>query len=91
MIDRMALVECLKENDFVAITYRKADGSETTRVATLRKRPETETPKGVREPSETVFRYFEWGATNRFDAEAPGDWKSFKIENGIGFKPVTVE
>lgn len=87
MIDRDALVECLKSNDFVAITYAKVSGEVTTRVATLRLRPEDQAPQGKRVMSEENFRYFECGAVNRFDPTAPGDWKSFKLANGVSFAP----
>lgn len=81
----------LIENDFVAFTFSKANGEVTTRIATVRKRPQDQAPQGKREPSEKDllnFRYFECGAVNRYDATAPGDWKSFKITNLISMQAV---
>ncbi len=84
MFNRDEIAAMLIANDFVAFTYAKANGEVTTRVATVRKRPEDQAPQGKREPSEKDllnFKYFECGAVNRYDATAPGDWKSFKIAN----------
>lgn len=91
MIDREQIAAALAANDFVAITYAKVNGEIVTRVATVRKRPESEAPKGVRETNVENFRYYEWGRANRFDASAPGDWASCKIANVKDIKPVTVE
>ena len=87
---REAVVEALKANRFVAITYAKKSGEVTTRVATIRERPETEAPKGVRETNQANFRYFECGATNRFDPAIPGDWKSFSLALAVGYEPAPV-
>ena len=85
MFNRDEIVAMLIANDFVAFTFAKANGEVTTRIGTVRKRPEDQAPTGKgREPSEKdllVFKYFECGAVNRYDAAAPGDWKSFKIAN----------
>lgn len=86
MIDRDALTAALANGNFVAITYAKKNGEVTTRIAApWNKLPETDAPKGVRGVKEGNFAYYEVGAKNRFDSEAPGDWKSFLLDNGESF------
>lgn len=87
-MDRETLIEMLKDNDFVSITFRKVNGEVTTRTATLRKRPDADSPKGVRETKPDTFRFYEWGRDNRFDLDAPGDWSSCKLANILEAKPV---
>lgn len=84
---RNVIVEALKANKFVAITYAKASGEITTRVATIIERPDDQAPKGVRATNPDNFRYFECGAENRFDDTAKGDWKSFKLANAKSVAP----
>lgn len=86
-ITREMISEMLATNDFVAITYAKVNGEVTTRLATVKHMPGTDAPKGNREMSEDNYRYFEWGAKNRFDADSPGDWKSCKIANIKAISP----
>lgn len=89
---REAIVDMLSTHDFVAITYAKVSGEVTTRIATIRKRPQEDAPKGAgRKLDEANFRYYEWGRENRFNPEAPGDWASFKVANVKEIRPTTVE
>lgn len=89
---REAIVEMLTNHDFVAITYAKVSGEVTTRVATIRKRPEEDAPKGAgRKMDDANFRYYEWGRENRYNPDAPGDWASCKVANVKSIQPTTVE
>lgn len=89
MIDRDTLTAALAAGNFVAITYAKKSGEVTTRVAApWDKVPGADAPKGARKMKEGNFAYYECGAENRFDAEAPGDWKSFILDNGQSFEVV---
>lgn len=90
MIDREALTAALSAGNFVAITYAKKSGEKTTRIAApWSKLPESDAPKGARGVKEGNFAYYEVGAKNRFDESAPGDWKSFILDNGEGFAIVS--
>ncbi len=88
MFTREMIGEMLGANDFVAITFAKVNGEVVTRVATIKHMPESDAPKGVRETNESVYRFYEWGRKNRFDASAPGDWASCKVANVKSIVPV---
>lgn len=88
MIDEIKAA--LVNGSFVAVTYAKVSGEIITRIATpWDKIPGADAPQGKREMSEANFRYYEWGADNRFDASAPGDWKSCKVANIKGWEIVS--
>ena len=53
---REALVAALVANEFVAITYRKVSGEETTRIATIKGRPEAEALRCRLDASSAVGR-----------------------------------
>jgi antitoxin component of MazEF toxin-antitoxin module len=91
MITREMIVDMLMAHDFVAITFAKVNGDVTTRIATIKRRPDVEAPKGVRETNPDNFRFYEWGRENRFDPSAPGDWASCKVANVKDIRPATVE
>jgi hypothetical protein len=90
MFTRDDLVKALTENDFVRISGTKKNGEAFSKIATLRKRPDAESPKGVRETNQDNFRFYEWGRPNRFDPEQPGDWVSCIVANVTAIEPVTL-
>ncbi len=92
MFNREMIVEMLASNDFVAFTFTKVSGDVTTRVGTIRKRPEDAAPKGVMqgrsEKDEKNFRYYECGRIDKYNPDAPGNWSSFAIERLSKMEPI---
>lgn len=92
MMDREQVAKLLTENDFVALTFTKADGETVTRIATVRQRPQDDAPMGKRESKNPdQFRFYQWGKENRFNPTAPGDWSSCMLSRLLKAEPTTVE
>lgn len=91
-MDREQVAKMLMENEFVSLTFRKADGEIVTRTATILRRPEDDAPMGKRESKNPdQFRFYQWGKENRFNPAAPGDWSSCLISRLLKAEPTTVE
>jgi hypothetical protein len=88
MFTKEMMSSMIAANPVTVITFKKADGSVTTRrAANWDAVPALFQPKGVRPPSDNYLSFWDMDKENKADGTVTGDWSRCTIANVIDCKP----